>query len=329
MNEKLAYLAQRLPSSADCAVLHAPIHHRYYLGFQCSYGILAVTREQALFLTDARYIEAAEKAISGCVVRLQTDPAAQLREFMADSGQKTVGMDADTATLGAVDRVRALTGTEPVTSSELAEVLRRQRACKSREEQEAIGKAHTIAEAVMEQAAAYIGSDMSADDIRRELGMLAGKAGSQLASFDFAVDRNGDAMTVQVRAGWGGYQSELVRTVSMGTADEAMSKAYAAAREAHIRLLGSLCPGDGQEPAASPGRILHSRHGIGLEPEESPYAADRMEAGHVLSAQTALMGETGPLILLRDVVVVEETGGRALSMPPEEMPVWGGKEKRQ
>ncbi|MFV0398999.1 MAG: M24 family metallopeptidase [Oscillospiraceae bacterium] len=230
MNTRLQILAGQLPPGIDCALLQSGPHHRYYLDFTCSYGILLLAREDALFLTDARYIEVARETIRGCEVALQEDTPAQVRAFLARNGAEAVALDPGSATLGTVDWARELTGREPVASEALGELLRSQRMEKDSEELSRISRAHSIAATVLEQIHGALHPGMTETEIQRELGILAAQAGSQLASFDFPVRRDGghplltsqeplteeDILALQVRAAWRGYQVELVQSLSLG-----------------------------------------------------------------------------------------------------------------
>lgn len=64
MNERIAKLAATLQKQ-EAALIVSPANRRYYTGFASSDGLLWVTADEARFLTDFRYIEAAGNRVHG------------------------------------------------------------------------------------------------------------------------------------------------------------------------------------------------------------------------------------------------------------------------
>ena len=53
-----------------CALIISPENRKYFTGFESSDGFLLVSADRSVFITDGRYIEAAEKQITNCEVML-------------------------------------------------------------------------------------------------------------------------------------------------------------------------------------------------------------------------------------------------------------------
>ena len=88
-----------MPEKIDAALLIFPENRRYFTGFASTDGYLAVTRDDAVFITDSRYIEAARRTVKDCTVTLQDNIYEQLNEYFRSHGVKTVGVENDRMTL--------------------------------------------------------------------------------------------------------------------------------------------------------------------------------------------------------------------------------------
>lgn len=62
-----------LPSELDGALIMSEENRRYFTSFPSSDGVLLISRNGTVFLTDSRYVEAAQKKITVCPVRLTKD----------------------------------------------------------------------------------------------------------------------------------------------------------------------------------------------------------------------------------------------------------------
>ena len=83
----------------DGAVICDEYNRRYFTGFESSNGVLAVTKTDAVFFTDFRYIEAAKNSISTAEVRIleASHSAAVISVFEKEE------INFQTAELGKVD----------------------------------------------------------------------------------------------------------------------------------------------------------------------------------------------------------------------------------
>ena len=61
MNQKTDNLFKRVSAYADAALIFSEVNRFYFTGFAASDGALLIRRDGALFFTDSRYTEAAEK----------------------------------------------------------------------------------------------------------------------------------------------------------------------------------------------------------------------------------------------------------------------------
>ena len=76
-------------SDIDAALILSPENRRYFTSFAASDGVLAVCRDESVFYTDSRYIEAAQRDIDCCAVREGKNQYAQLKELFEKTLRKT------------------------------------------------------------------------------------------------------------------------------------------------------------------------------------------------------------------------------------------------
>ena len=67
---ELYNLTQMLPKDIDGGIIESPAARQYFTGFTTDSGYLIVSKNGSVFLTDSRYIEAAQAQIDCCVTQL-------------------------------------------------------------------------------------------------------------------------------------------------------------------------------------------------------------------------------------------------------------------
>ena len=78
---------QKTLEKGEAFIVSSPENRRYLTSFSSSDGFLLVTQNEAVFLTDSRYIEAAEKTVIGCSEISQLNSlSAQLPEYISKLG---------------------------------------------------------------------------------------------------------------------------------------------------------------------------------------------------------------------------------------------------
>jgi len=64
--EKISELRKFLSNRREAILITSEENRRYFTTFPSSDGYLLVTDDDAVFFTDSRYIEAAQKSVVGC-----------------------------------------------------------------------------------------------------------------------------------------------------------------------------------------------------------------------------------------------------------------------
>jgi len=333
------------------ALIESPVNRRYLTGFASSYGHLLITADNAVFLTDSRYIEAAQAAIMACPV--EEIKTGRLRALCKQQGVKKILLEGE-ATL---ERVRQLQPLLPAVrfdlhSKRLSNLLQNLRACKSPAEIEKIAQAQRIAEAAYEHILGKITPGVTERELALALDYFMLRRGAEALSFDTIVLagengskphgvpggrklRRGDLITFDFGAVVDGYHSDMTRTVALGEPDEKAREVYETVLRAQLAALESIKPGlpckavdaAARDVIKEAGYGEHFRHAtghsLGLEihewPRISAQVSDALKPGMVITVEPGiyLPGVCG--VRIEDMVAVTETGCENLTQAGKEL----------
>lgn len=340
----------------DAVALTEEANRFYAAGFPStgSDGLAVVTAEAAYYFTDARYIEAAQKAVQGAHVALMGRGRGYLqllREVIDRHGVKRMGFDDGAMTVADYECYRqGLSCTLCPASRQLTQL----RQVKDPEEIAAIEAAQRITEQAYAAIVEEIRPGVSEREIAARLQYLMLHFGAEKMSFDPIVvsgpngsvphgvptDRPigaGEFVTMDFGCIFHGYCSDMTRTVAVGSVTEEMERVYDTvlqAQKAGIAAVaagvsGAAVDGAARQVIADAGYgayFTHSfGHGVGVEIHESPNASPAFEAplpaGAVISAEPGiyLPGKLG--VRIEDLVVVTAEGCRNLTRAPKELTV--------
>ena len=315
----------------------------YFTGFQNGEGALLITPKERVYMTDGRYIEAANAKITCCTDILDaavfTDEIERICSF---EGIKTLFVESR-VTLGFYEKLRSsLEGISITGGSRLDDEINALRRVKSAEEAEKIRKAQAIAEKGFDFILTRIKPGVSEIEIARELDYFMLTNGAQAVSFDtIAVTgaktsmphgvpgnetvRRGDFFLLDFGAVYEGYHSDMTRTVAVGEIDGRKAEIYNIVLEAQKRSLDFLAPGRTCKDADAAARdyikekgfgekFTHSTgHGVGVEIHEKPNLSSKnekgvLEAGNVVTVEPGiyLPGEFG--IRIEDMALITPQG---------------------
>lgn len=335
----IKHIQKSLPQRT-AALIESPINRRYLTGFAASYGHLFVTQESAVFLTDSRYIEAAQAAIVACPV--EEVKAGRLRELCKQHGVRKILLEGE-ATL---ERALQLQAQLPAVyfdlrSKRLSVLLRNLRACKSPIEIERIARAQRIAEAAFELILGKIAPGITERELALELDYTMLRGGAEALSFDTIVVagengslphgvpgerklQRGDLITFDFGAVVDGYHSDMTRTVALGEPNAQQREIYNTVLRAQEAALACISPGvpcknidaAARDVIKNAGYGEHFRHAtghsLGLEVHEWPrisaQVSDVLQPGMVITVEPGiyLPGVCG--VRIEDMAAVTETG---------------------
>ena len=335
------------------ALLLTSVYNRLYAAqYRVAEGVAVVTREGAYYFTDSRYIEAAEKNLKGFTVRM-THPGSseieRINEVIGEHTIKKLGFEENDMTYG--DYLRYNEALHAVLVPLQAKVGAF-RAAKGPWEIELMRKAQAITDQTFSELCKIIQAGMTEKELEAELLYRLYKHGAEGPSFDPIVvsgpntslphgvpgERKrelGDFITMDFGCIYGGYCSDMTRTVALGFVSEEMDKVYKTVLKAQLAgiaatkagVAGRDIDGAARKVIADAGYGDYFGHGyghsLGILIHEAPNANTRndqpMPAGAVVSAEPGiyLPGKFG--VRIEDVTVITETGCEVLTKSPKNL----------
>lgn len=315
---------------------------------------LIITRDKAYLHSDSRYVDALEASASGTELEISaaaiTHAAFALKVIA--SGARLV--HEDTLILREFRQLEEAFAAsdkdvELVCEGGLIEVLRQ---TKDEHEVALMTRAQEITDAAFDYIVSYIEPGMSEVQVQRALDTFMFEQGASglafptiVATGDHAASPHaipgnrqiavGDAVVMDFGARFGGYCSDMTRTVFIGSPNEKMCAAWEAIREANERCEAAIKAGKtGSEIHALAEAILADRgfakkmghglgHSLGIDIHEDPTLSPRnsvpLPAGAVVTVEPGiyLAGEFG--MRLEDFGLVTETGFEVITKSTHEM----------
>lgn len=353
MSLKVEALQRRL-APGQGALIEFPENRRYFTSFISSAGFLLATQGQALFMTDSRYIEAAQAVVPQGIEVRETRGALE-RSVLDALGIRRLSVEASRTTIARLHTLEKIcNGLEVDSSGFLDEVISQLRAVKSRAEVEKIIAAQRIAEQALEKTLGMIRPGVTEREIALSLDFHMLTMGADALSFDtIAVSGenssrphgvpgarkvcSGDFITMDFGAVVDGYHSDMTRTVAIGSVRAEQKKVYETVLAAQEAMLDGLRAGitcgqaDGLaraviESAGYGPFFRHSAgHGVGLEIHEVPFEAPGsqavLQAGNVVTAEPGiyLPGQFG--VRIEDMAWLTADGCENLTRAPKQLVV--------
>ena len=335
------------------ALLLTSVYNRLYAAqYRVAEGVAVVTREGAYYFTDSRYIEAAEKNLKGFTVRM-THPGSseieRINEVIGEHTIKKLGFEENDMTYGDYLRYNEALHAVLVPMQAKIDAFR---ATKEPWEIELMRKAQAITDQTFSELCKIIQAGMTEKELEAELLYRLYKHGAEGPSFDPIVvsgpntslphgvpgERKlefGDFITMDFGCIYGGYCSDMTRTVALGFVSEEMDKVYKTVLNAQLAgiaatkagVAGRDIDGAARKVIADAGYGDYFGHGyghsLGILIHEAPNANTRndqpMPAGAVVSAEPGiyLPGKFG--VRIEDVTVITETGCEVLTKSPKKL----------
>ena len=353
MQNRIAQLQKSLPANA-AGLITNPVSRRYCTGFPSSAGMLLLCNDEALFLTDSRYIEAAKRAIASVPVEEQTNSRQQLTAFCKRNKVKRLFVESDHTTLSEHARLQAMLPKPHIErGGRLSKALTRLRMHKTPEETESIKQAQSIAEAALAHVLAHhIKEGVTERELALELDFYMLRHGAETISFEtIAVAgenganphgvpgnrplQRGDLLTMDFGAVVNGLHSDMTRTVAVGTCPDEARVVYETVLRAQQAALQIAAPGvpcaeldaaarDVVKEAGFGEYFRHGTgHGVGYEIHEAPTAApkskDILAPGMVVTVEPGIYipGKHG--VRIEDMALITETGCENLTQAGKEL----------
>ena len=304
----------------SAALIHKPQNMRYLTGFTGE-GCLFVSARRQAVLTDFRYVEQLSRQAPTleCVrTRMGRSVESLVAELAAASGARALAVETDFL---CYDDWAALQGAlGDVALTPLAGLVEEMRLIKDEGEIDCIRRAADIACRAFRALLEVIRPGMTEREVAVALNYEMLKLGSEGEAFDtiacaglngslpHAVPgehrlQNGELLTLDFGATYGGYRSDMTRTVGIGKVGRALKDVYQTVLEAHEMALDAVRPGAVCEDvdkiardfieARYPGSFGHALgHGVGLDIHEQPRLGRGdgtvLRPGHVVTIEPGI-----------------------------------------
>lgn len=335
----------------DAMLVNSEPGEFYAIGFHGE-GNVVVTKEGCYYFTDSRYIEAANDLVTDAQITM-TDRSrnykAMVQEVIDRHGIKKLGFEDAYLSVADYNGWKEGLTAELVPAQALINDLR---ATKDEEELARMRKAQDITDAAFTAICKYIKPGMTEQEIAARLQYEMLCLGAEKMSFDPIVasgpngskphaipsDKKvelGEFITMDFGCKFGGYCSDMTRTVALGEPTEEMRKVYDTVLQAQLAGIAAA-------KAGVPGQVIHNAaakviedagygayfghgfgHSVGIEIHESPNANHSnekpMPEGCAVSAEPGiyLPGQFG--VRIEDVIIYRADGSENITHSPKEL----------
>lgn len=349
---KLEKIRQRFKElSIDGLLITSSYNRRYMTGFTGTAGVVVISGDKAVFITDFRYTEQAAKEVEGFEIVQHTGPIIEeVANQVEKLGIKRLGFEQDSLTYQLFSSYKeALKSSEFIPVSGAVEKLR---LIKSPAEIKILKEAAEIADAAYKHILTYIKPGLKEIDVANELEFFMRKNGAVSSSFDIIVAsgyrsalphgvasekeiEKGDFVTLDFGAYYKGYCSDITRTFAVGEPSDELKKIYSIVLEAQLRGMNGIKPGlTGKQADALTRDYIkeqgygeyfgHSTgHGLGMEVHEGPalsFKSDTvLEQGMVVTVEPGIYVAGLGGVRIEDDTVITEKGNESLTHSPKDL----------
>lgn len=326
-------------------------YNRFYMtGFTGTSGVALISKQKALFITDFRYIEQANKQASDYeIVRHEGPITLEIAAQAQKLGITKLGFEQEHVSFSQYTDYQRAISAELVPISAIVEKLR---LIKSVAEIKILKEAAQIADAAFEHILTFIRSGVTEIEVSNELEFFMRKQGATSSSFDIivasgvrsalphgvATDKvieRGDFVTMDYGALYKGYISDITRTIAVGQPSDDLKNIYNIVLEAQLAGMAGLKSGlTGKQGDALTRDIIAAKgygeyfghstgHGIGVEVHEGPMLSSKSEI--VLQPNMVVTVEPGVYIpnlggvRIEDDTLITETGNESLTHATKEL----------
>ncbi|RPF55653.1 M24 family metallopeptidase [Aquisalibacillus elongatus] len=325
-------------------------NRRYLTGFTGTAGVVLVTGEQALFITDFRYTVQAREQVKGFELVEHKGPIhKEVADQVKKLGIKRLGFEKEHVTYSTFETYRDELSSEFIPLSGMVEELR---LIKTEDEIKVLKDAAQIADAAYEHIQSFIKPGVKEIDVSNELEFFMRKQGAVSSSFDIIVAsgyrgalphgvasekeiQSGELVTLDFGALYNGYCSDITRTLAVGEINDQLKEIYDVVLEAQLRgMKGTKAGMTGVEADALTRDYIkeqgygeyfgHSTgHGLGMDVHEGPALSFRsekkLEPGMVVTIEPGIYVPDVGGCRIEDDTVITENGNETLTFSTKEL----------
>lgn len=337
--------------SCDVFISTYRTHRRYLTGFTGTAGLVWISHDSQILITDFRYTEQAGEQSPGWeIVVQQTTMEDAVAQLVDKYKVRRIAFESEYVTVDQLAKWQEqFAEVEFVPTKHWVAELRK---VKTPDEIEKIAAAAQIAVQALTDVIPKIRPGVSERDLAFELEYTMRTMGAEAVSFDPIVGSGprgaqphaipgerpvqiGDFIVIDMGCVYQGYCSDLTRTFVVGQPDAKHLEIYNTVLEAQLAALKALKPGmSGKEVDSVAREIIKAAgydrnfghglgHGVGLEIHEAPrlsqFNEEPLAPGMVVTVEPGIYLPGWGGVRIEDLVVVTDTGCRILTNMPKDL----------
>ncbi len=348
---RLEAMRRALPRlKCDALVVSNLMNVRYGCGFTGSSGMLAITPDEAFFITDFRYqSQAAQQVQGGYTVviaerGLWREAARKLKARKLKKKAARIGFEAAHTSVAALEEIeKQIKPVRAVATKNAVETLRLH---KGEDEVAIIERAVRIIDECFEHICGVLKPGLAerevADELERQM-RLRGASGPSFTTIVASGERGalphgiasdkkiepGDMVTIDMGAVLDGYCSDCTRTVCIGKPTREQQKIYETVWRAQTAAAEALRPGLNCKAADMIARQFITDagygaqfghglgHGVGLEIHEPPRLSKLgkgpLQPGMIVTCEPGIYIEDWGGVRIEDMLLITPDGARTLT----------------
>ena len=337
-----------------CMLVTSPANRFYFSNFYSSSGAVLIFKERSYLILDSRYFAAAKNLASGLDIVCTKDLLGTVTNFVRKENVHSLLLENDFVTLNLANKLKeSIKECNCIIDKRdiLTPVISKMRSIKSQSELENIKKSQYITKKVFYHALKIIKPGLTEILIATELEFFAKKLGAKYAAFDFIVAsgensaiphsnvserkiQKNDVILIDIGVNFGGYMSDMSRTVFLGEISSQQKEVYNLVLRAQELAISSIKSGvkcadidnivrSFIDSTKYKGLFLHSTgHGVGLNIHEKPFISskndDVLEEGMVVTVEPGIYIQDKFGIRIEDMLLVTKYGCENLTHTPKD-----------
>ncbi len=328
----------------EAALIMSEENISYFTSFHSSNGYLVVTCDKSFFLTDSRYVEAAQDKIRTVdEVLLLRSMKDDIYDLLDKLDVEKIHIESQRISVARCNDIKKATALRQrvISNGKLDEAITAIRIKKDEAQKNKIIKAQRIAERAFDYIITFISTEKTEKEIALELDYFMLKNGADALSFEtIAVSgknsskphgvpsdkkiENGDFITMDYGAVVDFYHSDMTRTVAVGEVSSKQIEVYETVLEAQLKAIEAIKAGEICQKIDKISRdIIKNKgygdffghglgHGVGVEiheaPSLNPSSKYVLEEGNIVTVEPGiyLPGEFG--VRIEDMGAVTKKG---------------------
>lgn len=355
MNKKLEKIRSLIiEKNLDALLIKGKINKRYIGALTGSGVYVLITKKEAYQILDGRYIDEADKKTIGFIKKIvpQGLYIPSIIEIIRDLNIKKIGIENQAMTIKEYISLKEAGLDITLLTNELGKI----RAVKTKEEIDIMKKACELTDEIFAKVISQIKEGMTELEVAALLQYYSMKKGATGMAFETIVAsgergamphgrpttkklKRNEAITIDFGIVYEGYQSDMTRTISIGTPPKIIQDIYEAVLKAQKLAIEGIKSGARARDIDKIARdsIINSGfgeyfthglgHGMGMGDGEVPTlnsrSEDILEEGMVMSCEPGIYIPNVGGVRIEDDIVIENGVGVSLNKTSKEWIILG------